>query len=184
MSNERKEDFDPRFNPAFQRGFADGADGAATAEPDANWRADEPALVHPSAPSPARASSPIAGAARLPVDARPTPGADAADTDNGTDAVTQVEHYPDGEYIAAPEPASVRNPFLVALAAVAVLLVAVGGWVFSQARAGFDDTANIQSQGDFLSLQAMIAAGPSIMLLGVATGIGVLFMFAARWRRR
>lgn len=190
MSSQPEQDFDPRFNPAFQRGFAGGPDSEAAVAPEANGEAaqfGDVTLVHPYSPPPARADSPVhpsaPAALRNSVEQPETTSAQPPATEPDASIVSLF----DAEQLSATEPGeasrlSARNPFLLALAAVAVLLVGIGAWVFTQARAGFDDAANIQSQGDFLSLQAMIAAAPSIVLLGVATGIGVLFVFAGRWR--
>lgn len=83
---------------------------------------------------------------------------------------------------AAPATASLRNPFLIALGVVAIGLVALGGWLFARSSAAFNDPGNIASQGDYMSLQSMVNAAPIFILLGAATAIGVLFVFALRWR--
>jgi hypothetical protein len=46
------------------------------------------------------------------------------------------------------------------------------------------NSKEVRSQGDYMSLTATIEMAPFIALLGGATAIGVLFVFAAKWRRR
>lgn len=74
------------------------------------------------------------------------------------------------------------NPFLVALAAIAVALVVAGLWMASLVSSGFNDQGPT-TQVDWALLQILMIASPVTALLGVATGIGVLFIFAVRWRR-
>ncbi|MGX5682144.1 hypothetical protein [Schumannella luteola] len=131
MSDSR---FDPRFDPAFQRG----------------WDGPEPATT--TAPEPARVASPD----RIVVTAEPEP-----------------DFEPDARRL---------NPFLLALAAVAVALVVAGLGMASAVSSGFN-AQGPTSQVDWAILQVLMIASPVTALLGVATGIGVLFVFAVRWRR-
>ena len=74
------------------------------------------------------------------------------------------------------------NPFLVALAVIGVAL-AVGGLVLVfQLRTIFRD-GNGNPDFDYVTLQTLMIAAPILTGLGVATGIGVLFVFAVRWGR-
>lgn len=88
---------------------------------------------------------------------------------------------------AQPEPetepdARRLNPFLVVLAAVAVALVVAGLWMASAVSSGFNDQGPT-SQVDWALLQVLMIASPVTALLGVATAVGVLFVFAVRWGR-
>ncbi len=71
------------------------------------------------------------------------------------------------------------NPFLIALGGVAAILVLVGLWMASQVSAGY--SSNAPTQVDYAMLQLLMIAAPLTILLGVMTGIGVLFVFAVRW---
>ena len=74
------------------------------------------------------------------------------------------------------------NPFLVALAVIGVAL-AVGGLVLVfQLRTIFGD-GNGNPDFDYVTLQTLMIAAPILTGLGLATGIGVLFVFAVRWGR-
>jgi len=75
------------------------------------------------------------------------------------------------------------NPFLLALAAVALLLI-VGGVSAVQQVRGIFAAEDIAVDLDYVSLNMLIFAAPISIALGIATGIGVLFMYAIDWRRR
>jgi len=132
-------DFDPRFDPAFQRGY----DGPAVTPP-ATSDASAPAAPPLVRIDPQAAVAPQAELDELP----PRRG----------------------------------NPFLVALAVIGVAL-AVGGLVLVfQLRTIFGD-GNGNPDFDYVTLQTLMIAAPILTGLGVATGIGVLFVFAVRWGR-
>lgn len=73
------------------------------------------------------------------------------------------------------------NPFLIALGAVALLLVGGGTYLVSQLSTIFLDT---QSAVDYTILQVLMYGAPIAVALGLATGVGILFLLAARWYRR
>ncbi|MEP6479965.1 MAG: hypothetical protein ABJB03_11270 [Rhodoglobus sp.] len=142
--------FDPRFDPAFQRGF----DGPVTAAPPVA----SPARV--SAPPPARVSAP-------PTAERPE-----------RPVVPVVER---AEVFEEP-PARTTNPFLITLGVLAVVLIALGLYLFQSTRTAFLESQS-SSSGDYITMQTVIFAAPLCIALGVATGIGVLFIYAIRFRR-
>ncbi len=141
MSDDR--DFDPRFDPAFQRGY----DGVVDAAP-------QPGRTTPSAAAP---NEPLPSA--VPADEPAT-------------AAPVARH---GE-----EPARRRNPFLIALLALSAVLIGGGLYLVVRMR---DLFANTQSSTDFdfVTLQVLIGAAPIAIGLGVATVIGVLFVYSIRW---
>jgi hypothetical protein len=100
-----------------------------------------------------------------------------------TIAPLEQEVEPDVETESVPDLAAGRNPFLLILGVVAVVLVAAGIWLFARSGAAFN-SREVRSQGDYMSLDATIHTAPFIALLGAATAIGVLFVFAVRWRKR
>lgn len=75
------------------------------------------------------------------------------------------------------------NPFLIALAAVALLLIIGGLGAIQQVRTIFA-AQDIAVDLDYVSLNMLIFGAPLSIALGVATGVGVLFMYAIDWRRR
>jgi hypothetical protein len=162
MSDDVSSDIDPRFDPAFQRGFDHEA--PVTQAPAARQPVIQPlAAAQPIAHVQPNGHSTVAPA---PVE-EPVATLDADETANATEA----------------SPLAGRNPYLLLLAVVAVILVAVGIWLFTQSGAQFD-SREVRSQGDYVSLDATIHAAPFVSLLGAATAIGVVFVFAAQWRKR
>lgn len=131
MSDDRG--FDPRYDPAFQRGW------------------DAPEVEERAAATPA----PVAD--RIVVAPESTP------------LVEEVER-------------GGVNPFLVALGALSVLLVAAGVWMASRVSDGYLQQGP-STQVDYAILQVLMIASPLTVLLGVLTAIGMLFVFAVRWRR-
>jgi hypothetical protein len=154
--NARSDDFDPRFDPAFQRGF----DGAEV--PDA------PRVV----PRDVRRATPV----RPP---EPTAG-QATSQPSGTASASADPQPSDAAALDSPPR---RNPFLIALGVVSVALMAAGVWGIQAARAPFlaTDTA---SSVDFVGLQILQFVSPVSIALGVATAIGILFVYAVGWQNR
>lgn len=129
-------DFDPRFDPAFQRGY------------------DEPVRsVKASRPIESEAVSSVSG--------------------------PSIEERSDAE--PAPEPRR-TNPFLIALAALSAAMIAAGLVVATRLGDIFNST-QFNSELDYVSLQIVMIGTPILIGLGIATGIGVLFVFAVRWGR-
>ncbi len=167
MSDEKNTEVDPRFDPAFQRGF----------DPSI------PIEEYVPAPVPRKSAPPVAPPAPVvlaptPVVAQPSPAAVAPAAPDAEDAPAQDTDSPE-EADASPS----RNPFLLFLGIIAIALVAAGIWLFVQSGDAFN-SKEVRSQGDYMSLDSTIHAAPFIALLGGATAIAILFVFAARWRRR
>lgn len=181
MSDDKDVEIDPRFDPAFQRGFdqsipieeyvpaAPQRDRSATGAIPA--QAPAPSRVDPLPATAVVAPAPTARPAeRVEADAAADVHADA-DAESAVDAVPEADSSPS------------RNPFLLSLIVIAIALVAVGVWLFVRSGAAFN-SRDVRSQGDYMSLDATIHMAPFIALLGAATAIGVLFVFAAKWTRR
>lgn len=138
--------FDPRFDPAFQRGY-EGSTAAPTRP------APSPTVPVIGGPPPARAE--------------PIPRVTVASTE------------PEEVVDAAPRR---PNPFLLAIAAVSILLIGAGLYGVFRIRDLLADTSS-GSGLDYVSIQVLISVAPLVLVLGVATGIGLLFVLAVRWRR-
>ena len=169
MTARSDDEFDPRFDPAFQRGF----EGQRATE---GQRAGEP-----------RRSVPPRAEAR-PLEARPVAQPYASAPPIGLPPETardeSVVSRPEQADVAADSDQPPRaNPFLIALGVVAVALVVAGAWGIQTAREPFlggESASNI----DYIGLQILQTISPISIGLGVATAIGILFVFAVSWQRR
>jgi hypothetical protein len=187
MAKDSKSDIDPRFDPAFQRGFDPSIPIEKYVPPRQPRRTAPPPVELAVAAPPAPAAPPAATAAPAPAVSAPasTEPKPAAQPAAIVGEVETADTEPDVEAPAddAPESSSLRNPFLLFLGIIAVALIAVGVWLFVRSGESFN-TTQVRSQGDYMTLTATINMAPFIALLGAATAIGVLFVFAARWKRR
>jgi hypothetical protein len=171
--SDKNVEIDPRFDPAFQRGF------------DQSIPIEEyvPAPLPRTPAAPTRFAPPTAEPNRVTevppvrkVD-RPEPELIVVDGDESSEAAEETVDESDLE--SSPS----RNPFLLFLLIIAIALVAAGIWLFVRSGDAFN-SREVPSQGDFMSLTATLDAAPFIALLGAATAIGVLFVFASKWRKR
>jgi hypothetical protein len=166
MADGKNVEIDPRFDPAFQRGFDPGIPIAE--------RVPEPLprkTVLPEAPAPEQHAADIA------------PSAPTATIHQASSAADDPVHRDDPIGTRRPDASPSRNPFLLFLGIISIALIAAGIWLFVRSDEAFN-SAQVHSQGDYMSLTATIQTAPFIALLGGATAIGVLFLFAARWRGR
>jgi hypothetical protein len=184
MAKDSKSDIDPRFDPAFQRGFDPSIPIEEYVPPRQPRRVPAPTVIDVPATAPAAPAAPAAPTPSPPTaaPAAPSPAAEVPAAAPDAEQATDVEAT-DDLAVADAEPSSVRNPFLLFLGIIAVALIAVGVWLFVRSGEAFN-SKEVRSQGDYMSLAATINMAPFIALLGAATAIGVLFVFAARWRRR
>jgi hypothetical protein len=172
MSDDKSVDIDPRFDPAFQRGF-DQSIPIDEFVPDPQPRRTA---------APASGIAPVAEPKRVVVASSPVaeiPEASAAVVQDDDDSETAVERVAEPDSDSSPS----RNPFLLFLVIIAIALVAAGIWLFVRSGDAFN-SREVRSQGDYMSLDATIHMAPFIALLGAATAIGVLFVFASKWRKR
>jgi hypothetical protein len=150
----RVSDFDPRFDPAFQPGY-------------------DPAR-HPK--------SPAARKGPLRQTQQPDDFVPGADTAVRPTEVHPLEPAPIES--AAPVSSVTRNPLLIALWIISVALVAAGLYGL---RLIADDVTKLgQSRGfggpEYFLLQSYTILAPLLIVLGIATAIGTLFLLAARRR--
>jgi hypothetical protein len=174
MSDEKNDGVDPRFDPAFQRGF-DPSIPIEEYVPDPQPRT----VAAPTVIAAPVIAAPVAAATQPPLP-KPEPAAVPA-PQAVVGAVDDVDDEPAVAIDADASPA--RNPFLLFLGIIAIALVAAGIWLFIRSGDAFN-SKEVRSQGDYMSLDASIHSAPFIALLGGATAIGVLFFFASKWRRR
>lgn len=176
MSDSQDAPIDPRFDPAFQRGF----DQTIPVEEYVPERLPRKT----AAPAPTAAAEPASMFAPAPV----APASETiARSDNSIaapiDPLSETDAAASARSDAESDSSPSRNPFLLFLAVISIALVAVGIWLFVRSGDAFN-SKDVRSQGDYMSLDATIHMAPFIALLGAATAIGVVFVFASKWRRR
>jgi hypothetical protein len=76
-----------------------------------------------------------------------------------------------------------RNPFVIALVAIGVVLIIAGGAVIRSLGAAFD-SVDIRVDLDYYTLDVLKVVGPMLIALGSATIIGVVFVKAVQWKGR
>lgn len=162
--------FNPRYRPEFQRGYDPEAHDATVERADAR--------ITPSGTSPAEAREP-----------NPDPDADAESDGNELGDGVQVG---EGDTVAVGPQASAatsrsslwRNPYIIVLLIVGVLLVAGGlqlyfrsvDWMYG-APGAYGPTPE-----DMVTLQVLWGLAPVLMTAGMFVLIGVGFFAASRWR--
>jgi hypothetical protein len=155
-----KERFDPRFNPAFQRGFDASAERARRANQTPSLSAED--VVYGRSP-------------RLEVPAPPPPPA----SEHAQDA---SDSAPEDEEAAARG----RNPYLLALWALGVIFV-VGplALILGPGSTGFNYNGSTGPDAGTIALMQLVAVlCPAMITVGLATMSGLLFWHAAHWKRR
>lgn len=172
MSDNKDVQIDPRFDPAFQRGF----DQTIPIEEYVPELLPRKAAAAPAPAAPVVAPSPVAPVP--PAMQRLGPA-----TVTVVDPELEVEALESEATERESDSNPSRNPFLLFLAIVSIALVAAGIWLFVRSGNAFN-SKEVRSQGDYMSLDATIHMAPFIALLGAATAIGVVFVFASKWRKR
>jgi hypothetical protein len=160
---------DPRYDPAFQRGF----EGSVTSGSRTRTAVRRPALVSP-APYRSPEPEPVIDANGLQ-DAEPT----------RSGAIDEPDPAPD--FVAAPVANLrdlTRNPFLVCLVVLGVVMTIAGVAWANQARQLVASRGGAGTELDYWFLQASVVAAPLTILAGIGILAGVLFIAAAAWNRR
>jgi hypothetical protein len=157
MSEEQQ--FDPRFNPAFQRGFDASAERAR--------RANLTPSLSPEDVMYGRTASPDF--------APPPPPPPEEETEDRVAPALEV-------------PALQRdrqNPFVLALWLLSVVLVGGGIWLFlGPGRADLGSSPNDPDPGFIAFIQALYVICPAMITAGLGTVSGLLFWHAAAWNAR
>jgi hypothetical protein len=126
---------------------------------------------------PKRTAQPLPPRTAQPEQAITAPPASDPHTEGAVHpAPAAAAHAPDDD---APARA---NPFLIVLVVLSVALVGGGLYLVVKMRDLFADTQS-STDFDFVTLQVLIGLAPIAIGLGVATAIGVLFVYAVRWGR-
>jgi len=181
---ERPE-IDPRYDPAFQRGF----DASRTGAPDAAVAA---------APRVTSALQRPVAAAAAPAQVTSAERAERAERHASADAGATLAT---GAGDAAPHPGSATaasgahapqpalrppwtNPFAIVVAIVGIAVLATGVWMLQETHRLVESGEAFQTQVDFWFQQWAMVAGPVFTGLGVAILVAVLMLCAVYWGRR
>jgi len=166
--------FDPRFDPAFQRGYDGPPPAVAPQRTLRRSRSDSPPEPIGLPPKYSAVEQPVFGERPSEL-LQPEVSSRRADDRVARELLElelELEDAPRG-----------RNPFLVTLAIIGVLLI-LGSIAFMMNLEGLIEKATMQgSQTIFYYMQAILYGAPLLMTLGLATLIGVLFVYAVRWKR-
>jgi hypothetical protein len=161
--------FDPRFDPAFQRGY----DGPVQPSVRRRPRADSPPEPIGLPPQYSAVERPVLG----------DPLNDLLRRDDAERAESRApREYSDNQDDDDIAPRG-RNPFLIILAMVGVLLI-LGSVALLMNMDQIMQQANQNNPQPNYNLMLVVQLGtPMLITLGLATLIGVLFVFAVRWKR-
>jgi hypothetical protein len=170
---------DPRYDPAFQRGF----EGEVATGPRGQSTLRRTAAVNPApARMPNQPATPVErNESSLPAAAEQSEAlptlADAADASSAT----PVD--------AAPQPVTtprelLRNPFMIALAALGALLILVGSiWAY-EGFAAIVKNGGTRNEVEFWAAQTMSFGAPLTIVVGVAIAAVLLVLFGRNWQSR
>lgn len=170
---------DPRYDPAFQRGFdgqvATGSRAEVAARRSAPYVASalqRPAADHAPSPSPAAVKADPAAQIGLPP-------ADPTASGEQSPAEVVVVHATD-----QPARPPWTNPFAIAVFVLGVIVLAIGVWLLQETSRIAQSPEGFSTQADYWFMQSGMIAAPIALGLGIAILSGVLFLCAAYWSRR
>lgn len=164
---------DPRYDPAFQRGF----EGEVATGPRGQSTLRRTAAVNPApARMSARPDQRFEPATVEPPEALATlaPVAEAAPT----------SAPPDSAPVAVTTPRELmRNPFMVALAALGALLILAGAiWAY-EGFAAIVKNGGTRNEVEFWAAQTMTFGAPLAIVVGLAIAAVLLVLFGRSWQR-
>lgn len=182
-------EIDPRYDPAFQRGY-DGT-VATGSRSEAATRRTTPHVTSALQRSASSRSAPPAGVQPAtgqsgPVSAdRPARDAEgAAPAQADTDAAAAAS-APTVVHVAAPTSrAPWTNPFAIIVTLVGIGVLGTGVWLLQETFQLTQSEDGFQTQTDYWFLQWGMIAAPIFVSLGIAILVAVLVMCAVYWGRR
>jgi len=171
---------DPRYDPAFQRGF----DGKVATGSRADVAARRSAPYVTSA-----LQRPAADRPQAPVQVGPPPASGAVLAESTASASPDSDAEPAARVTvvaAAEQPLRPpwTNPFAIAVFVLGLVVLFSGAWFLQETSRMAQSTEGFQTQADYWYMQVGMIGAPIALGLGVAILAGVLFLCAAYWSRR
>ncbi len=170
---------DPRYDPAFQRGF----DGEVVS----GQRGRSAGVLRSAVTAPAPYRTPIDavpdGDEPVGLSEAPVTRATRLSTTGGADGAADDGYDADDDAIYRHRGARglLRNPFVIALMALdAALLISGVAW-FAGSRALV--SGNVTSELDYWLLQTSVVGAPIVVAAGALVLAGLLALFARAWQR-
>lgn len=162
---------DPRYDPAFQRGF----DGEVATGPRGQSTLRRTAAVNPA---PARMPA-------HPAEAVEPPTTDEAEALPALIPMSETSGAMPGDVdsVAVVTPRElIRNPFMIALAALGALLILVGSiWAY-EGFAAIVKNGGTRNEVEFWAAQTMSFGAPLAIVVGLGIAAVLLVLFARSWR--
>jgi hypothetical protein len=172
MSDDDGAAIDPRYDPAFQRGF----DGEVATGPRGQSTLRRTAAVNPA---PARLPAQRVEQVEPALVAQPAPLPTLALAPEPAGA-SFVEAAP----LAVTSPRELaRNPFVIALAALGAVLVAAGAvWAY-EGFATIVKNGGTRNEVEFWAAQTMSFGAPLAIVVGLGIAAVLLVLFGRSWQR-
>jgi multisubunit Na+/H+ antiporter MnhC subunit len=183
MTDDDGAAIDPRYDPAFQRGFSGevqtGAHGQSALRRTA---AVNPASTRPMpqrTPESRFAPAATVSSEFAPVAAEPEAGVfapvpEAAVSPGGSDAEALV--------VTTPRQLA-RNPFVIGLAALAVVLILAGALWAYEGFATIVKNGGTRNEVEFWAAQTMSFGAPLAIVVGLSVVAVLLVLFGRSWQR-
>ena len=172
MADDDGAAIDPRYDPAFQRGF----DGEVATGPRGQSTLRRTAAVNPA---PARLPAQRVDAFQPALVEQPTAVATPAPSPEVVGAPF-LEAAP----VAVTTPRELaRNPFMIALAALGAVLIVTGGiWAY-EGFATIVKNGGTRNEVEFWAAQTMSFGAPLAIVVGLGIAAVLLVLFGRSWQR-
>lgn len=168
---------DPRFDPAFQPGYDPQSDPVRAARVPSYTEMSDSARLQP-------------GAVIEPPRARYTTEPTVRSDNGQTPVAVEIDSAAPSRLLEseAAQPVSLRrNPFLIALWVIGVILFVMGAYL-AQQLLDPESVAVVSAAGgspiSYFAPQLLVFGAPLLMVLGIATLCSALCIHAVRWRAR
>ena len=171
MSDDDGAAIDPRYDKAFQRGF----DGEVATGPRGQSTLRRTAAVNPAP-------------ARLPVqrveEAEPAPAEQPAHLPTLSLSPEAAAPLAEAAPLVVTTPRELaRNPFVIALAALAAVLIIAGALWAYEGFATIVKNGGTRNEVEFWAAQTMSFGAPLAIVVGLGVAAVLLVMFGRSWQR-